>query len=219
MGICKKTLDQIATETGTDKNSSTHGYSVTYDRYFSSFREDPITLLEIGVAGGSSVRMWREYFPAAKIIAIDINPSCLTHEREDITIRIGDQSNKEFLSSLSSEFGPFDVVIDDGSHICDHMITSFETLYPAVKVGGMYIIEDMHSEYLPNYGPSFTSYLKSRIDDINLGGKMVDNYIVGSRTNQYCDIAGMESLTIFERTIHSIHFYKSLALVLKDNLG
>ena len=73
--------------------------------------------------------MWKRFFgPYCTIIGIDINERHKKHEEDRIHIRIGDQSDIKFLDSIIEEFGVPDIVIDDGSHIMEHVIKSFQYL-------------------------------------------------------------------------------------------
>jgi Methyltransferase domain len=140
-------LDTIALRHGTDKASNCHGFTAIYEPLFAPFRFEPITLLEIGVLAGASVRTWGEYFPAATIIGIDIRPSALAHESDRVSILIGDQADREFLLT-AAERGPFQIIIDDGAHMPEEQITSLLTLWPYVAPGGIYAVEDIHTSYL-----------------------------------------------------------------------
>lgn len=163
-----ETLSQIALRYGSDKGPHVHNYTRHYERYFAPLREQPITLLEIGVAGGASLRTWQEYFPRARVIGIDVVPIPALGER--IQVFLGSQADPGFLLALAQQLGPFDVIIDDGSHIGDDQRLSFETLYAYVKPGGLYIIEDLHTAYW-GWGNSFVEYLKSRMDVVLYPGQ------------------------------------------------
>jgi len=146
-------LTQIANKYRSDKGnrfSSRHYYSRVYDQFLYTLRQRPITLLEIGLQWrrGSedrdipSLRMWRDYFPYAQLIGFDIEdfsnislPNC--------RILQGNMSSREDLSQLVT-FGPFDVVIDDGSHASAHQQIALAYLFPHVAPGGVYFIEDLN---------------------------------------------------------------------------
>jgi hypothetical protein len=117
-----------------------HGYIDGYSNLFEKYRNLPITLLEIGVAAGHSVRMWREYFPKAKIIGIDIRQPILS--MTGIQFFLCDQSNSEQLNAAFKNILP-DIIIDDGSHVIDHQLFSIKHLFPKLKNKGLYVIEDM----------------------------------------------------------------------------
>jgi hypothetical protein len=137
----------------------------------SPLRNAPITLLEIGVYQGASLYTWREYFPNAKIIGADINVTCKQFETSGVKIELADQSNLEHLAHLAATYGPFDVIIEDGSHMWEHQITTLRTLFPFVRSGGFYVVEDlqtnygsMQAQYRGAASESCMDYLKSWMD-------------------------------------------------------
>jgi hypothetical protein len=178
----KSDLDALAQLAGTDKSSREHDYTRLYRRYLDSRRTEVRSVLEIGVGGvtsisgyetltgGQSLRVWSDYFPNAQITRIDIHDKNVSGPR--IHFERGDQSDPVFLQSVIDKHGPFDVVIDDGSHIGRHIIASFNVLWKAVRPGGFYIVEDLALAYHPDWegGPPGTpgtaaELLKTKIDD------------------------------------------------------
>jgi hypothetical protein len=92
--------------------------------------------------------MWRDYFPNANIFGCDILSNVLFNE-ERITTFQTDQSNENSLNTLISNIGnKLDLIIDDGSHVQQHMVTSFKILWKSLKVSGLYIIEDIHISFI-----------------------------------------------------------------------
>jgi tetratricopeptide (TPR) repeat protein len=136
-------LDELGSLEGTDKNELTHDYLRHYERLVGALRDDPFTLLEIGVAGGGSLRTWSRYFTRATIVGVDINPDCRKHAGERRIVEIGSQAEQKFLDGLGAKYQPT-VIIDDGSHRADHILFAFDVLYPYLRPGGLYIIEDLH---------------------------------------------------------------------------
>jgi hypothetical protein len=146
-------------------------YFETYQDVRDQLHSEPIRMLEIGVYKGGSLRMWRECLSReSTIVGIDIDPSCQRFEnkKENLHVRIGDQSNHEFLAQVVEEFGPFDFVLDDGSHVCSHMIESFNYLFlHGLKNGGIYLAEDTHSNFWPSHRDrrySFMDMSKDLVD-------------------------------------------------------
>jgi 23S rRNA U2552 (ribose-2'-O)-methylase RlmE/FtsJ len=88
-------------------------YLDIYEKYFEKNRFNIKTVLEIGVYKGSSLKMWKEYFPNATIYGIDINPNAKQYEEDRINIHIGDQTDINFLHEISSIYGGFDIIIDE----------------------------------------------------------------------------------------------------------
>lgn len=143
-------LQQLGLKYGTDKSRHTYKgitYLDIYDRHFSDIRYSVKTMLEIGIRDGSSLRMWKEYFPNAVIYGVDINPECKRHEEERIKIIIGDQNDDNDLNRIKNEIGLCDIILDDGSHITIHEIRTFDVLYNSVIRGGYYVIEDLRNSY------------------------------------------------------------------------
>ena len=126
-------------------------YFPAYEKLFEKYRGKSIRVLEIGVNLGGSLILWKEYFGAkAQIVGIDIEESCQQYEdvSRNIHVRIGDQTDSDFLGSVNEEFGPFDIIIDDGSHIVSHQIASFNALFETgVKEGGLYMVEDLETSF------------------------------------------------------------------------
>jgi len=157
-----------------DLNKWFHYFDV-YHRWFAPFREQKnLRVLEIGVSKGGSLSMWRGYFgQSATIVGVDINPDCQRHENPNaqIFVRIGSQADDVFLKAIMAEFGPFDIVIDDGSHASVHQIASLQTLYVhGLKDEGVYLVEDTHTsnwEVAKDSMPiesTFIHYAKQLID-------------------------------------------------------
>ena len=153
-------------------------YFPVYEKILAEWKNKTINVLEIGVLDGGSLELWHRYFgPQATIIGIDNhaqpNSQGLVFDSPCINFRKGNQSDTNFLSSLVQEFGEFDIVIDDGSHISSDVIESFKFLYPYVSKNGLYIIEDTHTSYWNSHGgglklPNTTiEYAKDLIDELN----------------------------------------------------
>ncbi|MGY4648863.1 class I SAM-dependent methyltransferase [Mycobacterium sp. URHB0021] len=108
-------------------------------------------MLEIGVARGGSLQMWRQYLhPESVIVGIDIDPA--TERFDDSTqrlhVRIGRQQDTSFLQSVVSELGPFDVILDDGSHMTSHMVATFRYMFvKGLAPAGVYIVEDVAAKH------------------------------------------------------------------------
>ncbi|HLF35821.1 MAG TPA: hypothetical protein VI583_16375 [Cyclobacteriaceae bacterium] len=197
----------------TDKTGR-HEYTRPYQAHLGRFRNRPIKLLEIGVGGydnpkkgGKSLRMWKSFFPEAKIFSIDIhNKSGIEEER--IKIFRGSQADESFIKEVISHSGFLDIIIDDGSHINEHVIRTFEILFPCLNIGGVYVIEDTQTSYWPKYGGDshdredprrLMNFFKNLTDSLNHQEFLIDDY----RPNYY------------DKNIVSIHFYHILIIIHK----
>lgn len=195
-------LNDIALKHGCDKSSKHHDYCKVYERYFDRLRNEPVNLLEIGYggyddpnAGGESARMWSEYLPNAQIVITDIHhkdnvPEGVIFHVHDANVPMG--YPKPY----------FDIIIDDGSHLNNDIITAFKNLWDHLKPGGIYAIEDLHSSYdryykdshhMPGQGNTAMRFLQRLTDEIN---KDFHNYPLGY-------------------DIEFIHFYRELCLLKK----
>jgi hypothetical protein len=136
------TLDELGLKHGTDKGSNGHDYLQHYDELFSDFRHKQVRLLEVGVGGGGSLRMWRDYFPNAELIlGFDTDPDALKSADYPIVVLMGDQYKD---LDLTFRYGPFDIVLDDACHQPWAQILFMYTMWPHVKRGGYLIVEDMY---------------------------------------------------------------------------
>lgn len=174
-------LQEIGVELNCDK-FSVHKFGDVYERYFRALRHQPIKILEIGIGGegrelgGASLRTWERYFTKALIFGIDLHDkSSLDTDR--IKTIVMDQADQEALEELWRQHGPFDVVIDDGSHVSEDILRSFFKMFHLLAAGGIYVIEDIQTGYWPHYGGTSVnqnlsntsiSWIKRMVDCINV---------------------------------------------------
>ena len=204
------TLDEIGMKYGTDKASAHHNYLNFYESFFAPLRDQPLTLLEIGVFQGASLRTWREYFPHARIVGVDIKLSCKQFETDRVKIELADQSNLEHMAQLAAKHGPFDIVVEDGSHMWEHQITTLRALFPFVKNGGYYVVEDLQT----NYGAMRAQYqgvaTESCIDFLK---RWTDLYVADDQI----DLKSVEDpfLRTYGRAIDFINFHRRACVIRK----
>ncbi len=136
----------------------------TYDELFSPMREQPVTLLEIGVLGGAGVRTWARYFanPLSVIYGLDPHPEFIDKPFTDPRIRVlvGSQADDARLRELSLHMTRFNVIIDDGGHFSSAQMKSFYFFWPRVVPGGFYCIEDLHSYAAPELCDNKTNIMQ-----------------------------------------------------------
>jgi cephalosporin hydroxylase len=187
-------------------------YLDIYEKHFAKFVGKKFTMFEIGVSKGGSVEMWRDYFGKdVTIVGIDIDEKCKQYEGEQIHIKIGDQADCIFLQSLIDKFGIPDLVIDDGSHVMQDLITSFKFLYPLLKSGSVYLAEDLHTCYISepyngNNPNTFVNMVKNHIDQLSTGNLKIQT-------------ANNNELSEFWATTNSITCYDSIIVYEKRNQG
>jgi demethylmacrocin O-methyltransferase len=181
-GWLRADLSLLAALYGTDKYGE-HDYAPVYQELMRPWRGKPVRLLEIGVGGyadalgGESLRMWESYFRRGRITGIDLfDKTALSGGR--VTVRQCSQVDAPRLNALAQELGPFDFIIDDGSHLNAHQIETFRILWPHLRDGGTYIVEDVQTSYWPAYGggplgtegyrKSCMQWFKDYADSVNL---------------------------------------------------
>ncbi len=182
-------------------------YFPVYDRYLAPYKNGNAAMLEIGVSEGGSLELWRKYLGAhARIFGIDINPECANRVTPPNEVRIGSQADPIFLKSVIKEMGPPDIILDDGSHIAQHQLASFNILWSELKDGGVYIIEDTHTAYVPG---EFEGGYRRANTAIELGKDLVD------------DLHGwyhpFENNFVQADHLNAVHFYDSMIVIEKQH--
>jgi hypothetical protein len=183
-------------------------YFPIYERHFSRFRGLPVRILEIGVYHGGSLQMWKKYFgDKATLIGVDIDPRCAESAEERVDIEIGDQSDPKFWLDVLEKHGNFDIVIDDGSHIAGHQLAAFDSLWPQLADGGVYLVEDTHCAYWQTYGGglgafnTFVDFARERVDDLHAF---------------WARDASLFPVTRYTREIGALSFYDSVVVMEKQ---
>lgn len=185
-------------------------YFEIYERHFAPYRNRPVRILEFGVWHGGSLQMWRSYFgPEAHIVGVDFNPECARLAEPGIDIVIGDQAAPATHRGLRERFGDFDIVIDDGGHVMNQQVTTFREIYPAVKMGGLYVAEDLHTSYHAHWGGglrrtgTFIEFAKLLVDQIHAW---------------HGPPAGLR-IDYITQTAFGLHFYDSMLVIEKRRLS
>lgn len=211
-------LHDLGRRHGTDKWDGSHtfqgeSYLDIYELYLAPMRNRPINILELGVRGGNSLRMWKSYFPRAHIIGVDFNPDCRGHAQDRIEVVIASQDDASQLEPLAQRVGGFDVVVDDASHINHLTRASFEILFPHLKPGGFYIMEDL--------GMSWVDYTRHVDDPGFMEGVLKTHLDMGiSIENNRADLEEMFRKLLFEMdmnrgVVRFIHFWSKIAIISK----
>jgi hypothetical protein len=159
-GLSTRDLTDLANKFGTDKGTVSgggHAYTIVYELLLRPLRDRQINLLEIGLAAGGpevdraadravvdppSIRMWHEYFPRARIHGLDISDFS-EFESDWFVFFRADCGDAKQLEKIARETTRFDIIVDDGSHASFHQQLTLCTLFPTLKPGGLYIIEDL----------------------------------------------------------------------------
>lgn len=141
MGMIRRMRSHALDLRAYDTDKIPHGYLRWYDPLFTPLADRPIRLLEIGVKDGESLRLWRDYFPQGTIVGLDLAPPRLYHGSR-VTVVTGDQSRPETWIDQIRDLGPYDIIIDDASHVAQPTRASFGAVWPLIVPGGLFVLED-----------------------------------------------------------------------------
>jgi len=146
-----KSLEEISLGYESDKGNVYHGYLNIYEKYFSKYRNNLNNFLEIGLWKGESLKMWREYFTTGNLVGADVLD--LSHiQLPNTQIKFCDQSDRSQLQKLIEDtFNEFDIIIDDGGHWQHQQQITLGFIFPYLKSGGTFVIEDLHTANNPEY--------------------------------------------------------------------
>jgi hypothetical protein len=189
-------------------------YLDIYNKILPRYIGNKPTILEIGVANGGSMELWHKYFENATLYGIDAAEKTKSLNFDfPIQIAIGDQANPNFWEYFfkTNPNIEFDIIIDDGGHEMNQQLVSLQYLFPKLKKNGLYIIEDTHTSYWPEWGGGFRSQhtfienVKGLIDLLHL------SYIKTTTPNP-------ELSKIF-KDLTNISFYNSIVVLEKEELS
>lgn len=181
-------LSELANKYASDKGTIIpndglhHGprlhFTPVYNKYMEELKDKELNFLEIGIGSGPSLKMWYDYFPNAKIHAIDIVDS-QQHNNDKVTTYVANQQDRTSLELAMEKIGPVDIIIDDGGHMMAHQQISLGCIFKYLKSGGLYFIEDLHTSYWP-FGQFKDLYgfpLDINESRSNTTVKMIENFI------------------------------------------
>ena len=182
------------------------GFLKIYDKYFQDYKNKEINILEIGVDKGKSLKLWRDYFTKANICGIDI-------EKMDFAIKgveliTADQTDTKALRQVCEKYKSFDIIIDDGSHVSKHIITSLNFLFEYLSPGGLYAVEDLQTSYFPRFGGSRVN-LKKKSTSINFLKSIIDSINYEHYNRPFFKNKKFDGL------VEYVHFYQNLAILKK----
>mgnify|MGYP000890021151 CR=1 FL=1 len=204
------------------KSDKWEHYFDIYDHCLSKFYNKKISFLEIGVQNGGSIEVAKKIFNSdSSISGLDIDPKCKEIEKDlkNINIFVGSQTDEKILESIAKKHNnSFDVIIDDGSHIQGHMIFTFTRMFQFLKDGGIYLIEDTHTNHSPGHQESFFGiglydYFKGLSERLNLdfmNSSLIDYYFTPRESRKSKRHAFDISHFIF-----SIEFFDSIIAIRK----
>jgi len=186
-----------------------------YENFFKKRKYDKLNLFEIGIGGlndpnrgGSSLKIWEEYFPNALIYGLDLYKKNIK-STDRLKIYQGSQTDKKILDLIHNDSGDFDYIIDDGSHINNHQIKTFKLLFSKLKDGGLYFIEDIQTSYYLGYGGD-AFYLNNKKTAINYFKTLIDKINYKDHENPFF------KEDYYCNNITEIHFFRNLIVIQKN---
>jgi hypothetical protein len=186
-----------------------------YEDFFKKRKNEKLKLFEIGIGGlsdpnkgGSSLKIWEEYFPNATIYSLDLYKKNI-ESTDRLKVYQGSQIDKKILDLIHKDSGDFDYIIDDGSHINQHQIKTFKLLFNKLKSGGLYFIEDIQTSYYLGYGGD-AFYLNNKKTAINYFKTLIDKINYKEHENPFF------SEDYFCKNITEIHFFRNLIVIKKN---
>jgi hypothetical protein len=198
-----------------------HRYGRTYSNLFWKMKYRPMKLLEIGIGGenrrlgGQSLNAWQAFFPFGRIVACDIRNKHRLATPRTLIYQL-DQSSKEQLASLVQKEGEFDIIIDDGSHLNAHQVFTFENLYPALRRGGIYVIEDVQTSYW-----SFDYWDGAPVNSPEFSGTCVGYFLNLTKYINHAEFTTRkgvdEDMTKLAATVKQVMFEHNLIIVIKGS--
>lgn len=183
-------------------------YLGLYQKYLGGYVSRPEGLLvEVGVQAGGSLDMWAKFLPKGwTIIGIDIDPACaeLKYDSPNVSVAIGNQADPEFWKTFL-EGKVIDIFIDDGSHMCDHQIETIKAVWQNLNdFGGTYIVEDIHTSYMPYNGgglnrrTSFVEYAKGLFDVLHFSWK---DHTTSDLEMKWRSVQGLQSVHMYDSMV------------------
>lgn len=205
-------LDQLMSVNGSDQGSLFHHYAERLEPYLAPMRESARKVLEIGLAGGASLRAWSQYFPYAQIIGVDIDIKAVEDFKTTLMASaiLGDASKVEFWTKFQKCWGgDWDVVCDDGAHTVHSIDRAFACGFPLLRSGGYWIVQDIHAGYTPAYRrDNNLSGLPPSMSSAELLANLIH------KVNE-CGFEQCGQIQLEETEISEMHFSKSLVVIRK----
>lgn len=154
-----------------------HNYGPVYDRILEPYRDSATAILELGVLNGCSLRAWRDYFPNAEILGVDNDLNRLVRE-DRIRSFLCDTTDRDKFILFSKTLPELDIVIDDASHLLTEQLFAIAALWPRLKSGGLYVVEDIAKrEYLDVFG----CFPNAELLDLRIVGGVADDLMAAMR--------------------------------------
>ena len=135
-----------------------HDYLRKYEFFIERFASKPdYRMMELGAGPdwniGASVHLWEEYFwrDDFRLHVVDVKTTAEKLANDRVTVTIGDLGDPALLAELASS--AYDVIVDDASHMWGHQLLALEILFPSIREGGVYVVEDIETSFVSNREP------------------------------------------------------------------
>jgi hypothetical protein len=187
-------------------------YFDVYHRHFQKYIGKEVHIVEIGVFSGGSLNMWREYFgPDCHVHGVDLEESCLTYEREGVTIHVGDQADRSFWKRFRSQVPRVDIVVDDGGHTVRQQRTTLEELLPHISPGGIYVCEDIQGSYnrFNSYVNGLSHLLNAHNPDSTVVGAATESDVKSQLQGAISSISHYPYMVVIEKLVAPVQVLKT----------
>lgn len=186
-------------------------YFDIYDECFNRHIGNNANVLEIGVQNGGFLQILSKYLKNATLYGVDIDPRVLNLNLEsNIHIYNFDITDKHTLKQQFKNI-EFNIIIDDGSHICSDIIQTFKLFFSKLKPGGVFLIEDLHTSYWQSHGGSYLG-ADSAIEFFKKFADLLNFYHI--KEQHFEKNLSSDDRYIFQ-WLRSIYFYDSVVVIHK----
>ena len=177
-------------------------YFEVYEKIFKNYRKKKITFVEVGVANGGSLFIWKKFFHEdSRIIGIDLNPEAKNLEKYGFEIFIGNQSDKKFWDDFYNRVGNIDIILDDGGHKNIQQISTVDNSINNINEDGLIVVEDVHSSFIKWY------YNPSKYSFINFTNLIIDSI------NRRCLHLNHKKQNAYSKKVYAIEFFESIVVL------
>jgi hypothetical protein len=201
-------------------------YLDVYERVLASWQDRPVTLVEVGIQNGGSLEIWPKYFVnGTAFIGCDVDPKCasLAYDDARVSVIVAGINSEAASQKILTRAQSWDIFIDDGSHTSSDIIKTFCNYFRFLKLGGLYIVEDLHCSYWPRYGggivcaSSSMNFFKLICDMLN-HEHWKNEIAVESLLATFLPGPGRPNYSLFSE-IFSITFMNSMCIIEKRGDG
>ncbi|KHN79188.1 hypothetical protein Tcan_14073 [Toxocara canis] len=161
--------------------------------------------------GGADLFTWSRFFPKAKIIiGVDISKKSF-HVAPNVKMFQASQVDEKAVNEICEKYGPFDLIVDDGSHMVDHVIATFKLVWKCLKYDGLYVLEDAQSSY--SEGAKGSKDLDANWTSMNFFKRLIDD-------QNFAEIAAYGNSyvpSIYAKELAGMHFYHNMVFIEKGD--